>query len=362
MRGFRTQFALLLPLVCSLCQGVWAGQEPSSNKSSANSRQVSSLIDQGIAYSREGEFAQAEAAYRRALAIDPHCLPAEINLGLAYFKSADYGQAIPPLQQAASQGVDTDQVHTLLAMSFYALHQYPAASRQYEALFLRQPGNIMLQYFLAESYMRSHQTGQMAALLERMQAATPDSPVIYMLAGEQYDRLDQTEKAIAEFLKAEAAAPDIPMVHFALGYLYWERHLNDKAQAEFQAETLIKGGETSQAKGFLGDIALYAGDDATAERLLRESMDEDPQVRIAQFDLGVLRAKRHDYDAAVRYFRAAIALDPQQPDAYYRLALIYREQGRPERQREMLAKVQQLHQAERTPLADAIAAPAGNSQ
>lgn len=355
MRGFRTQFGLLLPLVCALCQGVCAGQEP--DKSSATRRQVSSLIDQGIANAREGRFAQAEAAYRHALAIDPHCVAAEINLGLAYFKSADYGRAIPPLDQAAHQGVDTDQVHTLLGMSFYALHQYPAAARQYETLFQRQPGNIMLQYFLAESYMRSHQTEPMEALLKRMQSATPDSPVIYMLAGEQYDRLDQTDKAITEFLKAEAVAPDMPMVHFALGYFYWERHLNDQAQAEFQAETQVKGGESSQANGFLGDIALYAGDDATAEHLLRQSVQEDPHVRIAQFDLGVLSAKKHDYDAAVRYFRAAIALDPQRPDAYYRLAVIYRELGKPDRQRELLTKVQQLHQAERRSLADAISAP-----
>ena len=361
MRELRTQFALLLLLLCALCQGVCAGEEPPSN-SSANSRQVISLVDQGIAYSREGRFSQAEAAYRRALAIDPHCLPAEINLGLAYFKSADYGHAIPPLQQAASQGVDTDQVHTLLAMSFYALHQYEAASRHYEVLFRRQPGNIMLQYLLAESYMRSHQTDRLPALLADMQAATPDSPVIYMLAGEQYDRLGQTDKAIAELLKAEAAAPEIPMVHFALGYFYWEQHLTDKAQAEFQAETQIKDGEVSQARGFLGDIALNEGDNATAERLLRESVAEDPQVRIAQYDLGVISARKHDNAAAVRYFQAAIALDPQRADAYYRLATLYRELGERDRQREMLAKVAQLHQVEHTTPADAMSAPAKNTQ
>ncbi|MGC2403718.1 MAG: tetratricopeptide repeat protein [Acidobacteriaceae bacterium] len=361
MRRFRTQFAWLFPLLCAVCQGPCAGQEPPS-KSSSNSRQVASLVDQGIADSREGRFSQAEAAYRRALAIDPHCLPAKINLGLAYFKSADYGHAIPPLQQAASQGVDTEQVHTLLAMSFYALHQYEPASRQFEVLFERQPGNIMLQYLLAESYMRSHQTDPLPALLGRMQAATPDSPVIYMLAGEQYDRLGQTDKAIAELLKAEAIAPEMPMVHFALGYFYWEERLTDKSQAEFQAETQIKDGEAAQAKGFLGDLALNGGDDAKAEQLLRESVTEDAQVRIAQYDLGVISARKHDSAAAVRYFQAAIALDPQRADAYYRLATLYRELGEHDRQREMLAKVEQLHKVEHTTPAEAMAAPAKNTQ
>lgn len=231
----------------------------------------------------------------------------------------------PPLQRASSDGVSTEQIHTLLAMTSYALHQYVAASRQYETLFDHQPGNITLEYLLAESYMRSHQTDRLPAFLERVREAAPDSLVIYMLAGEQYDRLGQTEKAITEFLKAEAAAPQMPMIHFGLGYFYWELHQTEKARAEFEAETKITDGEASQAKSFLGDIALHAGDDAAAGRLLRESVAQDPRIRIAQYDLGILSARRHETAAAVRHFQTAIALDPQSPDAYYRLATLYRD-------------------------------------
>jgi tetratricopeptide (TPR) repeat protein len=319
-------------------------------------QRVASLVQQGIAYARSANYHLAELAYRRALGVDPHYLPAQINLGLAYFKSNDYEQAIPPLEQAVNEGVDSDQVHTLLAMSLYSLHRYEAASRHYEVLFIRQPANTMLEYLLAESYMRSHQTDRLPGFMQQLRAAAPDSPVIYMLAGEQYDRLGQTDKAIDEFLKAEAAAPEMPMIHFALGYFYWEQHLTDKAAEQFRAEAGLKDGEVSQAKAYLGDIALSDGRDAAAERILRDSLAIDPMVRIAQYDLGVICAQTMKPSEAIEHFESAVELDPKRADAYYQLARVYGKLGKRDRQRALLAQVKQLHETEDANLVNAFEA------
>jgi tetratricopeptide (TPR) repeat protein len=356
MRRTVAQFAVAALLLSGVCRSESPGGSALTNKNAQSAQKVTSLVQQGIDYAHAGNYPLAESAYRRALSIDPHYLPAQINLGLAYFKSIDYESAIPPLEQAVREGVDSDQVHTLLAMSFYALHRYEAASRHYEVLFARQPANTMLGYLLAESYMRSHQTDKLPGFLRQLQAAAPDSPVIYMLAGEQYDRLNQTDKAIDEFLKAETAAPQLPMVHFALGYFYWEKHLMDKAAKQFQAEVELKDGEASQAKGYLGDIALNNGEYAEAERMLRESLAMDPKVRIAQYDLGVICAEKKDLSEAVEHFKSAIALDPRRADAYYRMAMLYRQLGQDDQRRALLAKVEQLNKAERATVADAFSA------
>jgi tetratricopeptide (TPR) repeat protein len=354
MRGTVAQFAVAALLLSGVCRGESPGGPAPTGKSAESAQKVTSLVQQAIAYAHAGNYPLAESAYRRALKIDPHYLPAQINLGLAYFKSSDYEKAIPPLEQAVREGVDSDQVHTLLAMSFYALHRYEEASRHYEALFSREPANTMLGYLLSESYMRSHQTDKLPGFLQKLQTAAPDSPVIYMLAGEQYDRLNQTDKAIDEFLKAEAAAPQLPMVHFALGYFYWERHLMDKAARQFQAEVELKYGEAAEAKGYLGDIDLKNGEHAEAERLLRESLAMDLKVRIAQYDLGVICAEKKDLSGAVEHFKSAIALDPQRADAYYHLARLYQQLGQYDQVRALLAKVEQLNKAERDTVADAF--------
>jgi tetratricopeptide (TPR) repeat protein len=282
---------------------------------------------------------------------NPGIMPAP-RIGIAY----DLGGRRDVILHVGGGGVDSDQVHTLLAMSMYALHRYQPASRHFEVLFERQPTNTTLQYLLSESYMRSHQTEQLPGFLQQLQAVAPDSPVIHMLAGEQYDRLGQTEKAIPEFLQVEAAAPDMPLVHFVLGYFYWEHNLLDKAAEQFEGEVKLKNGEAAQAKGFLGDIALRGGRQTEAEHLLRESLQIDPKVRIAHYDLGVICAEKKDTSEAVQHFRTAIALDTQRADAYYRLATLYRQLGELDRQRAMLAKVEQLHAAEHTTVADMVSA------
>jgi len=281
-------------------------------------------------------------------------MPAQINLGLAWFKSGSFEKAIPPLESAAQEGADSDQVHTLLAMSYYSLHRYTEAGRQFEVLYEREPNNTTVQYLLAESYMRSHQTDELPGLVERLYAVSPDSPAVHMLAGEQYDRLDRTADAIHEFQLAEAQAPDMPLVHFSLGYFYWEQHQLPEAVREFQLEADLKNGEAAQATGFLGDIALKNGNQAEAELLLRKSLQLEKDVRISHYDLGVICAQKKQGAEAAEHFQAAIALDPKSVDAYYQLAMVYRQMGQTDQQRTLLVKVSQMHEEERQSVGNTI--------
>jgi tetratricopeptide (TPR) repeat protein len=316
--------------------------------------QLAKFIHAGIADARAGRYQQAISEYQQALVIDPHCMPAQINLGLAWFKSGNFEKAIPPLESAAQEGADSDQVHTLLAMSYYPLHRYAEAGRQFEVLYERKPDNTTVQYLLAESYMRSHQTGELPGLVQRLYAVSPDSPVVHMIAGEQYDRLDRTVDAIREFQLAEAHAADMPLVHFSLGYFYWEQHHLPEAAREFQLEADLKNGEAAQATGFLGDIALKNGNRAEAETLLRKSVQLENDVRIAHYDLGVICAEKKQGAEAVEHFQAAIALDPKSVDAYYQLAMVYRQLGQTDQQRTLLAKVSQMHAEERQSVVNTI--------
>lgn len=370
MQLYRSQFSMLVVLLGSALATASASS-PAPNVGSANvsketqgvstaaekqtgSESLSDLINEGITAAKAGHYAVAIADYKKALAIDPHCTPALINLGLAYFKSGNFQDATPPLESALRDGTDSDQIHTLLAMSFYYIHRYREAGLQFEILFRRKPSNQMIQYLLAESYMRSHQAEELPELVQRLHAISPDSPVVHMLAGEQYDRLGRTEDAIREFQRAAVAAPNMPLIHFSLGYLYWETHRLSDAAREFRIEAEIKNGERAQALGFLGDIALHSGNEAKAERLFHESLQIDSGVRIVQYGLGVICAEKKQSAEAVRHLKTAIELDPGQIDAYYRLAMVYRQLGQIDREHALLTKVAELNSAKRQSIGEAI--------
>jgi tetratricopeptide (TPR) repeat protein len=162
-----------------------------------------------------------------------------------------------------------------------------------------------------------------------------------MLSGEALDGLGKAPEAIAELQAAIKASPREPNVHFGLGYLYWKSHQYDDAKREFQAELEIDP-KNAQAMAYLGDIAMKAGDNEAALASLRKSIQLKRDIRMAAIDLGVILAQQKQYAEAVTSLRHAVALDPEEPDAHYRLAHVYQEMGKTEESQKEFATVREL--------------------
>jgi len=310
-------------------------------------RSVSVYINLGVTYSKLGQFSLAAKAYRTALGIDPKSLPVLINLGVAEFKADRFAQAINPLETALQLDPSNRQAQTLLAMSYFSVRQFEPAARYFEPLLKADPANSTLQCLLGECYFRSHQQQRLAAFVQEVSNSFPESAALHMLAGEAYDRLNRIDEAIQEFRAAEKSDPSLPRIHFYLGYLYWEEKQYAEAEAEYEAERASPNGERAQAEGYLADIAARNGEVKRAEELSKSAIRQDRCVRIAHLNLAIIAAQQKRWIEAENGFRAAIALDPNRADAYYRLAGVYRAQGKVEHQRAMLSKVKQIIEGQR---------------
>jgi tetratricopeptide (TPR) repeat protein len=67
-----------------------------------------------------------------------------------------------------------------------------------------------------------------------------------------------------------------------------------------------------------------------AERLYRQSLELDPWLGIAYTNLGNIRFRRQDTEAAEQYYRRALEIDARQPEAQYNLGYVMLERGQPE--------------------------------
>jgi tetratricopeptide (TPR) repeat protein len=305
------------------------------------------LSNLGVADAQMGKYPQAAKAYGRALRLQPNSFPLLLNLGLAYFKAGDSRSAVKPLQHAVAVQPDSFQARSLLAMSYYSQKEFSPASREFEKLIAAQPDNSTLQYLLAESYLWSGQEQQMLDFFRHVLERSPNSVTVHMLMGEADDGLGRTDEAIKEFEAAAAAlAPQQPNVHFGLGYLYWEERQYDRAAIEFQRE-IDAGGSVAKSKAYLGDIALHQGNQAQARTLLEEAARSFPKYRLTHYDLGVLETQEKNYDDAVSELHQAIELDPKRADAHYRLAEVFRAQGKAKLAQEELDKVAQIQASTR---------------
>ncbi|MGH9377290.1 MAG: tetratricopeptide repeat protein [Terriglobia bacterium] len=303
---------------------------------------LQALNNLGVLYAAMEKYPQAAQTYERALRLDPNSFPLLVNLGLAYFKGGNLRAATKPLAKAVSIQPDSFQARSLLGMAYYGAKDFNHASAEFEKVVAVKPDNSTLQFLLAQSYLQSGQDQKLLDYFDEIQRHSPDSFSIHMLMGEADDGLDRTAAAIKEFKAAAALGPDQPGVHFGLGYLYWKNRQYDLASQAFQQE-IEAGGDVPKSEAYLGDIALKQGRPRQARALVEQAIRGFPKIRVAQFDLGILDAGDKNYPKAESELREAIALDPSRVEAHYRLAQVYRAEGKSQLAAAELKAVADIH-------------------
>lgn len=314
---------------------------------------LEALNNLGVLYVRMSKYRQAASTYERALRLDPSSFPLRLNLGLAYFKSGDLRAAAGTLAKAVRMRPANFQARSLLAMSFYGAKDFQHAAPEFEHLVKAEPSNSTLQYLLAESYLHSGQNQKLLDYFQQLLRYSPRSATVDMLMGQADDGLDRTNEAIEEFKAAAAIAPERPDVNFGLGYLYWKNRQYNLATHAFEREITI-GGDVAKAEAYLADIALKRGKSDQALALARQAIGRFPNIRIAHYDLGILDAAARDYAGAEAEFKEAIRLDPSRVEARYRLAQVYRAEGKSTLANSELGEVGRIHQRRADKLLDEI--------
>jgi tetratricopeptide (TPR) repeat protein len=77
----------------------------------------------------------------------------------------------------------------------------------------------------------------------------------------------------------------------------------------------------------LGNIRFRRGDEEAAEKLYRKALSLDAAQPEAQYNLGYVMLDRGRPGDAAEFFKGAIASDPQFADAYFNLAMAFEQAG-----------------------------------
>ena len=307
-----------------------------------NPRDAAAFASLGVVYSKEQKYPEAAAAYRKALALNPKLPGIPLNLGLAEFKQGHFASAVAPFSAALAAQPDNLQARALLGMSYYGAKRFAEASKHLAIAAKANPENVQLRQVLAQSCLWAKQFECALEEFRQIQLRDPDSAAAHVLTGEALDGLGNTAEAILEFQDAIKAAPQEPNVHFGLGYLYWKLKQYDEAGTEFQSELFIDPAN-AQSLAYLGDISMKKNDPDAAVIFLRKALHSRNDIRIVYLDLGAILAQQGHYQEAIASLKRAIQLDPEQPDAHFRLGRAYQAAGNQSAAQKEFAKVRELH-------------------
>ncbi len=241
-----------------------------------------------------GRLVDAEAAYGRALALDPHDEAAAQMRGLSLFRLGRPKDAVALLETNHAVGAQAKADPTyVLALCYMDTLRYDDARRAFAA-----------QYGFA-----------------------PESAPAYLVTARMLLRREFKPIAKQYAEKALAMRPDLPGAHELLGELALGQNHLDEAEAEFSKERDLDPLE-GVAYERLGDAYTRSGKYTDAARVLQQAVLLEPNATGPYILLGKVLLKQGQPVGAMTFLQKAEAMDPANYMTHNLLAQAYRTVGR----------------------------------
>jgi len=185
----------------------------------SNAERPSAHLNLGVLYTRLGQRARAEAAYRTALRLDPRFAQAYVNLADLYRTSGEDDRGKQVLLEAIQASPDLAEAHHALGLLLVRQKQLPAALRALGRAVELRPENPRFAYVYGVGLNAAGRAGEGLAVLEKAHTRHPsDRGILMALATINRDR-GRRDAAIAWAKRLLAVAPNDPSVRRLLGEL-----------------------------------------------------------------------------------------------------------------------------------------------
>ncbi|HVS11135.1 MAG TPA: tetratricopeptide repeat protein [Planctomycetota bacterium] len=240
--------------------------------------------------------AMAEAAYTRALKIEPRAAAALRGLGEAQFRSGRFSEAVA----------------------------------RFEASLQSEADHLVAQLGVAKSKLSLDRIEDALKLLRQLHKTAPTSATVAYWLGRALEASGDKDRASSTYhvaIEKAVQGPELVDVFVALAILQ-----NDRGQAEQAQKTLAnarkKLPESSTLHRALGDLAILQGRYPEAVEEFRRALSLDAEDLASRFRLGVALRRSQSFPAATEVFDQVAKVDPEHPGLALERGLIFEATGR----------------------------------
>jgi tetratricopeptide (TPR) repeat protein len=275
------------------------------------------------------------AAYQ----IEPADRGNEYDLARAYQETGNASQARDHLQKLLATRDEAD-LHRLLGELDEQMGDPLAAVHEDEQAVRLDPNEQ--NYFEWGSELLLHRAvWQAAEVFKNGAKAYPGSARMLAALGAALFAGDLYEDASANLCAASDLNPADPEPYTFMGRIEMASP-KPLACVEPRLARFVHQQPSSSTANYLYAMALWKRQQQTAdpnalhqvESLLTRAVTIDTKCADAYLQLGILSWEQHHPEEAVRYYKQAIAADPQLGEAHYRLGTAYDRMGAPEKARQ----------------------------
>ncbi len=330
----------------------------------------------------------AEAQYARALTLDPHDYTANHNLAEMRLAANQVARALPLLEEAhrlrpdamdttydlglayllagnlaaareqaaaLAERQQTSEVHTLLGKINEQDGKYLEAEQEFAAAAHQDPSEENL--FAWASELLLHRTYEPAiTIFQRATERYPKSPRLWIGLGMALYSRSEYDKSIQSLLTAADLDPQDARCYVFLSKAYLSSpHQADGVIERFRRYAELEPNNAKALEYYA--VSLWKGrriedphvDYAAVEALLRRSVALDGSIADAHLQLGILLSEQHRAAEALPEYQRALQLNPDLPDAHYRLGQYYVHAGdktKAQAEFDQYQRLQAQHQAE----------------
>jgi tetratricopeptide (TPR) repeat protein len=253
----------------------------------------------------------------------------------AFLQQSQFQATIDLLQPLSDPGCDP-RVNLLLAGAFEGNGDVPKAAETLQRAHTVWPSNNSVAVSLARLLLASGKTDKAVEALGSFHVtpATPlqemEEAVVVFIAGQ---RLESAQAVAATAYRSYPSTQTLLLLANALQlegrYKDVNRLMQDKRAANANSPPFLITFAESEYDAMLYDAARSD---------LEKAISIDPNSYQAHFLLGNVLLKQGRTDQAVSEYRRATELAPNQPRAYYQLALIFRDKSDEASEEQLLSK------------------------
>jgi tetratricopeptide (TPR) repeat protein len=238
-----------------------------------------------------------------------------IITGNSYFIQGNWGEALPYYQQALTLNPHDSLAYGGLGQVYQAQGQPLKARWAYKQAIAAQFDNILAHLAVAKLYEAE---GKTAAAIRQYRTAIklqPHHRPLFEALGDLYLALGQKHKAFNQYRQAVPPSPDKGAYYLALGKLCRIKGLPEESLAAYKQVLSVESALTR--RNFLWIEAPHSRSDPRTEMVVR-----------AYIGLGALYEAEDRPDQAIKIYKQAVRLIPDNKQLYARLSKLYRQAGR----------------------------------